>query len=38
VFTRADQAQNHCQIGNLPLALRTIGAWIDLTLATSGHR
>jgi alpha-beta hydrolase superfamily lysophospholipase len=33
VFTRADQAQNHCQIGNLPLALRTIGAWIDLTVA-----
>lgn len=38
VFTRGEQAQNHCQIGNLPLALRTIGAWIDLTLATSGHR
>ncbi len=37
VFTRTDQAQNHCQIGNLPLALRTICAWIDLTM-TNDHR
>jgi pimeloyl-ACP methyl ester carboxylesterase len=38
VFTRTDQAQNHCQIGNLPLALRTICAWIDLTVATNDRR
>jgi hypothetical protein len=35
LFTRVDQAQNHRQVGNLPLVLLTIGAWIDLTVATS---
>ncbi len=29
VFTRAECAQNHCQIGNLPLAMHTVGAWIE---------
>jgi pimeloyl-ACP methyl ester carboxylesterase len=28
-FTREEQAQNHCQVGNFGLALRTIIAWID---------
>jgi len=27
VFTAAEQAQAHCQIGNLPLAIRTISDW-----------
>lgn len=29
VFTRADQAQSHCQIGNLGLAVSQILAWVD---------
>jgi pimeloyl-ACP methyl ester carboxylesterase len=29
VFTRADQAQSHCQIGNLGLAVTQILAWLD---------
>jgi alpha-beta hydrolase superfamily lysophospholipase len=29
VFTRADQAQSHCQIGNLGLAVSSILAWVD---------
>ena len=29
MFTRAENAQAHCQIGNLPLAIETIAAWID---------
>jgi pimeloyl-ACP methyl ester carboxylesterase len=28
LFTRAEQAQNHCQIGNMGLALRTIIDWM----------
>jgi pimeloyl-ACP methyl ester carboxylesterase len=27
VFTAKEQAQAHCQVGNLPLALRVISAW-----------
>lgn len=27
VFTRADQAHNHCQIGNIGLALRVMKEW-----------
>jgi pimeloyl-ACP methyl ester carboxylesterase len=27
VFTAGEQAQAHCQVGNLPLAIRTISAW-----------
>jgi alpha-beta hydrolase superfamily lysophospholipase len=29
VFTRQEHAENHCNIGNLGLALHTIAAWID---------
>ena len=27
IFTRAEQAQNHCQVGNMGLALETMAAW-----------
>jgi predicted DNA-binding ribbon-helix-helix protein len=29
LFTRAEQAQNHCQIGNLALSLQVIVGWLD---------
>jgi len=29
VFTREDQAQNHCQVGNLGLALESMVDWIE---------
>lgn len=29
IFTRADQAQSHCQIGNLGLAVTQIIRWVD---------
>ncbi len=29
IFTRADQAQSHCQVGNLGLALVQILSWVD---------
>jgi hypothetical protein len=28
LFTRAEQAQNHCQVGNMGLAFRTIIDWM----------
>ncbi len=28
IFTRADQAENHCQVGNFALALAVMAAWI----------
>ncbi len=31
LFTRAEQAQNHCQVGNLELALDVIMNWIEFT-------
>jgi alpha-beta hydrolase superfamily lysophospholipase len=31
VFTEAESAQNHCQIGNMGLALRVILDWLDET-------
>lgn len=31
LFTRAEQAQNHCQVGNIPLVLHTIMNWLELT-------
>lgn len=34
LFTRAEQAQNHCQVGNIPLVLDTIKNWI---VFTKGH-
>jgi hypothetical protein len=29
VFTKEDNAQNHCQIGNIGLALKVMGEWIE---------
>jgi len=29
VFTREESAHNHCQIGNIGLALRVMGEWLD---------
>ncbi len=29
LFTEAEHAQNHCQIGNLGLSLRVIVNWLD---------
>ncbi len=29
VFTAAEQAQNHCQIGNVGLALDFVRSWLD---------
>ena len=29
LFTRGESAQNHCQVGNYGLALRTIVGWLD---------
>jgi len=35
VFTAAEHASNHCQIGNAGACVRTILAWADsLTMAT----
>ena len=31
VFTEAEQAQNHCQIGNTGLAIKVILDWVDAT-------
>lgn len=31
VFTTAESAQNHCQIGNMGLALKVILGWLDET-------
>jgi pimeloyl-ACP methyl ester carboxylesterase len=36
LFTRQEQAQNHCQIGNLGLAIHTITGWIDNNYQISG--
>ena len=29
VFTREDQAQNHCQVGNTGLALKVMADWVE---------
>jgi hypothetical protein len=29
IFTKEDQAQNHCQVGNLGLALSVMDEWIQ---------
>ena len=34
VFTRDESAQNHCQIGNVGLALETMARWIQATADT----
>ena len=36
LFTRAESAQNHCQIGNLGLALRVILRWLDEHISSTG--
>jgi pimeloyl-ACP methyl ester carboxylesterase len=33
-FTAAESASNHCQVGNIGLAVRVIMAWLDQTEAT----
>lgn len=38
VFTREEHAQNHCQIGNIGLALRVMRDWIDTKTAGSEQR
>jgi hypothetical protein len=32
-FTAAEQASNHCQVGNVGSAVRVIHAWLELTKA-----
>ncbi len=36
MFTRSEQAQNHCQIGNLGLAIDYITSWIEFTRQHAG--
>jgi hypothetical protein len=31
IFTAAEQASNHCQLGNIGAATRVMEAWLDLT-------
>jgi pimeloyl-ACP methyl ester carboxylesterase len=38
LFTRSESGENHCQVGNYGLALRTIVAWLDAMLAESAQR
>lgn len=33
VFTTEEHAQAHCQVGNLPLALRVISDWVAASTA-----
>ena len=35
VFTRQEQGQAHCQVGNIPLAIDVMCRWIDGTSARS---
>ena len=35
MFSRAESAQAHCQIGNLPLATQTVTDWLDRRLNTA---
>jgi pimeloyl-ACP methyl ester carboxylesterase len=37
IFTRAECAQAHCQVGNLPLTLRVISDWIDERCSARPH-
>ncbi len=34
MFSRAEHGQSHCQVGNLPLVIRTIVAWLDQVSST----
>ena len=36
LFTRAESAQNHCQIGNLGLSLQVILGWLGNHTGTTG--
>jgi dienelactone hydrolase len=38
LFTRNESAQNHCQVGNYGLALRTIVNWLDEMLVEKAER
>ena len=38
VFTREEQAQNHCQIGNIGLALDFMAEWLEKEAPTEEHR
>jgi pimeloyl-ACP methyl ester carboxylesterase len=38
LFTRAEQAQNHCQVGNLELATDVVVNWIEFTSRHSAWR
>lgn len=38
LFTRAEQAQNHCQIGNLALSLQVVVGWLDATTLANSRR
>jgi len=38
VFTSAEHAQNHCQVGNVGLALETMVRWLDERLAAARPR
>jgi len=38
LFTRKEQAQDHCQVGNIGLALDIITNWIDITRETQENR
>jgi hypothetical protein len=31
IFTAAEQASNHCQVGNIGAAVRVIQGWLELT-------
>jgi hypothetical protein len=36
IFTQAEQAQNHCQVGNIGLALAVMLSWIQSSIAGPG--
>jgi alpha-beta hydrolase superfamily lysophospholipase len=38
VFTREEEAQNHCQIGNIGLAVRVMKDWIEASQSKTGGR
>jgi pimeloyl-ACP methyl ester carboxylesterase len=38
LFTKSDQAQSHCQVGNYGLALRTIVQWLDGILSQNNEQ
>lgn len=37
LFTEAEQAQNHCEAGNVGLALRVMVDWLNLVLTREAH-